>query len=235
MKKQKKYYLIYQITNNLNNKIYIGKHKTDNLDDDYFGSGKHLIYAQQKYGLENFTKTILFYCANEEEMNLLEKSVVTPEFCAREDVYNMMEGGFGGWDYVNQSGKNILTKELYSKGGKNVQKKIREKFGISFTAYIYSKMSDDEKKKYSQKISKSRKEFNRMHPGYFAKENNPMFNYEWSLEQKKKLSEKKQGKKNNRYGSKWYYNPITGESHSYLPNEKIPNGWIKGRKMKKFS
>jgi len=34
-------------------------------------------------------------------MNLLEHCVVTPEFCKREDVYNIMEGGDGGWSYVN--------------------------------------------------------------------------------------------------------------------------------------
>lgn len=99
----KKHYLIYQITNNVNDKIYIGKHETFNIDDDYFGSGKLLTRAQNKYGLENFTKTILFECANQEEMNLLEKYVVTPDFCQRKDVYNIMEGGAGGWAYVNLS------------------------------------------------------------------------------------------------------------------------------------
>ena len=96
------HYLIYKITNNLNGKIYIGKHKTDRLDDDYFGSGTILKMAQSKYGIENFTKTILFYCANEEEMNLLEKLVVTPEFCARKDTYNINVGGDGGWYYSNK-------------------------------------------------------------------------------------------------------------------------------------
>ena len=33
MKQQKKFYVIYQITNNLNGKIYVGKHETDNLDE----------------------------------------------------------------------------------------------------------------------------------------------------------------------------------------------------------
>jgi len=40
-------------------------------------------------------------------MNLLEKYVVTPEFCARKDTYNINVGGDGGWSYVNNIGRNI--------------------------------------------------------------------------------------------------------------------------------
>ena len=52
--KQYKHYMIYKITNTINSKIYIGKHKCDDLDDGYFGSGKRLWIAINKYGLENF-------------------------------------------------------------------------------------------------------------------------------------------------------------------------------------
>ena len=52
--KQYKHYMIYKITNTINGKIYIGKHKCDDLDDGYFGSGKRLWIAINKYGLENF-------------------------------------------------------------------------------------------------------------------------------------------------------------------------------------
>lgn len=43
------YYLIYKITNNVNNKIYIGKHQTENKDDDYMGSGKIIKRAIEEY------------------------------------------------------------------------------------------------------------------------------------------------------------------------------------------
>lgn len=48
---------IYCITNKINGKQYIGKRKNDN--DYYMGSGIYIKRAIEKYGRENFTKTIL--------------------------------------------------------------------------------------------------------------------------------------------------------------------------------
>lgn len=98
------FYTIYKITNNLNGKHYIGKHKTNNLDDGYMGSGKLIRRAIEKYGIENFSKEILFVYTTEEEMNAMEKELVT----LNEDSYNLCPGGKGGWGYVN---KEIWTGE----------------------------------------------------------------------------------------------------------------------------
>ena len=51
-------YLIYKITNTVNNKIYVGCHKTQNVNDNYMGSGKILQHAIAKYGISKFTKEI---------------------------------------------------------------------------------------------------------------------------------------------------------------------------------
>jgi hypothetical protein len=72
------YYTIYKTTNLINGKFYIGKHQTKNLNDDYIGSGKLLIRAVKKHGIENFHKEILFICESEKHMNLLEKILVVP-------------------------------------------------------------------------------------------------------------------------------------------------------------
>lgn len=91
------YYTVYKITNKINGKIYIGLHKTSNLDDGYMGSGKALRIHQKKFGMKNFTKEILFVFDNPEEMIAKEEELVTEEFVARPDTYNRMKGGIGGW------------------------------------------------------------------------------------------------------------------------------------------
>ena len=97
------FYLIYKITNKLDGKIYIGSHKTKKVDDGYMGSGKYLNRAYQKYGMENFTKEILFVFDNETEMNEKEKELVI----ISESTYNLCEGGKGGFGYINSVGKNF--------------------------------------------------------------------------------------------------------------------------------
>jgi hypothetical protein len=108
------YYTIYQITNNVNGKIYIGAHKTSDIDDDYFGSGKRIGYAIAKHGIKNFQKSILFTFNTAEEMYAKEKELVSQEFVIREDTYNMKVGGFGGWDHVDNTDR-MLSEETHKK------------------------------------------------------------------------------------------------------------------------
>jgi len=90
------FYTIYETTNLLTNKKYIGKHITEKIDDSYLGSGIYLKNAIKKYGKDNFQKKILFIFENEEDMNKKEKELVNEKIIGDEDYYNISLGGKGG-------------------------------------------------------------------------------------------------------------------------------------------
>src|ERR1035437_4224431 len=95
------FYYLYKITNVLNDKIYVGVHKTKSLDDGYMGSGKIIRSAIAKHGISNFSKDILEFFDTSEAMYAREAEFVNEEFLLREDVYNLRRGGYGGFEYIN--------------------------------------------------------------------------------------------------------------------------------------
>jgi hypothetical protein len=110
------YYLIYKITNRINNKIYIGCHKTEDKDDGYMGSGVILKRAYEKYGETHFEKEILFECKTEDEMFSIEEDIVNEEFVARLDTYNIALGGkCGSWytDITQKNQKRVEKKAVF--------------------------------------------------------------------------------------------------------------------------
>lgn len=100
------HYYLYQITNKVNGKIYVGVHKTRRLDDGYMGSGKVVRAAMEKHGAHNFTKVILEHFEDSKSMYAREAEIVDDAFLARDDVYNLRRGGSGGFDYLNTTGQN---------------------------------------------------------------------------------------------------------------------------------
>ena len=100
IKKQskKQFHIVYQTINKINNMIYVGAHSTDLLEDGYIGSGHRLTLAVEKYGIESFDRTILHILSTPTEMFKKEAEIVNADFLKRSDVYNIVEGGFGGYN-----------------------------------------------------------------------------------------------------------------------------------------
>ena len=116
-------------------------------------------------------------------MNLLEKMVVTEEFCKREDVYNIKIGGEGGWDYVNTSGKSVSLKQQYARLSSEQRKCLSKK------AQATRKNWSIERKDMYKKLCRSNTlEWHANHLGYFAGERNPMYGCTHSDEARRKIS-----------------------------------------------
>lgn len=98
------YHIVYQTTNLVNGKVYIGKHSTRNLNDYYKGSGNALKRAIKKYGSNNFKVEHLFYAFTAKYAYDVETEIVTREFVNRTDTYNMKQGGSG-----SEIGRNVVT------------------------------------------------------------------------------------------------------------------------------
>ena len=109
---------IYKITNNLNGKTYIGQHKSNLKDDNYFGSGTVIKQAIKKYGKENFTKTIIQECLTQEELNKAEIQWIKKEKSIGKAEYNIAGGGqkcSNPFQYKTEEEK----RKIYNKSGKS--------------------------------------------------------------------------------------------------------------------
>jgi hypothetical protein len=214
-------YTIYKITNKIDGKIYIGKHQTKDLDDGYMGSGKILRRAQDKHGLENFVKEILYVYDTEDKMNAKEKELVTEEFCLREDTYNLCVGGLGGFSYINSNPDKFLTKKRLDALWSNQKRTERRK-------ELYQNDPVFKQKHYEITIAAGKK----------ARENNPLgtfYGKKHKEDSKRMIGEKNAtamiGKGNSQYGTMWITNGV--ENKKIKSVDIIPEGWYKGRKIKK--
>lgn len=93
------YGYVYETTNNINGKKYIGMHRWsgDEIDPSYLGSGILLAKAVQKYGAENFSVRVLEWCETREELSDREKFYISKvDAPVNPDYYNINDGGLGG-------------------------------------------------------------------------------------------------------------------------------------------
>lgn len=217
------YYAIYRITNKINGKIYIGSHKTNTLDDSYFGSGKYLKRSIAKYGIEHFTKEILFVFDTAEEMYAKEAELVNADFLAEENTYNLKIGGIGGWDYINKNSELRIAKNQKAR-------RIANERGANVKGLQAIKELRKNKDWVSQCVTKRK---STLLEQYGSLGNKFRLGIPHTDETKKKIgianSIAQAGSRNSQFGKLWITNEI--ESIKISKSDPIPDGWRKGRKM----
>lgn len=87
------FHIVYKTVNKVNNKYYYGVHSTNNLEDDYLGSGTNLIRAIKKYGRQSFERSIICVFDDRDHALMYEKSLVNISMLEDINCYNIVEGG----------------------------------------------------------------------------------------------------------------------------------------------
>ena len=181
----KKYYILYETSNLINGKKYIGVHSTNNLNDGYLGSGKLLLKAIKKYGIFNFSRKIISFFANKNDMYKTEEEYVNKEFVERTDTYNLMEGGLGG---NGEGEKNTFY-------GKRHSEETKKRIGIKSSQRMkgsnnpnYGRVfSAEERRKIGLASSQRNKGSN--NPMYGTSRPSPMLGKKHTEESKNKMKE----------------------------------------------
>lgn len=228
------YYTIYKITNQINGKIYIGSHKTKNLNDNYMGSGKYLKYSQSKHGIENFTKEILFVFDNPADMYAKEAELVNEEFIAEENTYNLKIGGHGGFDHLNTAAyKNPTHSSVHTTRMSNIGlvprlQSLREYFATDLHKEQCQQIADRKKKTSLRKYGDESEIFRT----FTGRTHTDETKAKMRTAAKKRLSDPTN---NPSYGTCWIHSLEECRSQKINKDdldEWLTRGWIQGRKMK---
>lgn len=146
-------YIIYKIINKINDKFYIGWHKTIDINDEYYGSGLCIKAAIEKYGKQNFKKEILYVFSSRKDAVDKEKELVTEDLVNDPMCYNLTIGGQGGFHYIRKQdkhksnkGRKIIHNKAINKTtkvlNKDLQKYLDAGWELGFHPDSLKKMSE---------------------------------------------------------------------------------------------
>jgi group I intron endonuclease len=120
---------VYQVTNLLNNKKYIGSSNKEPKENwSYYGSGKNIKLAIEKYGKENFKKEILK--ETKKDARLVEKKYLKKVDAQNNPEYYNMTNDAIGSSFHSEEGKKSKSEKLT---GRKLSKEIREKISKNKT------------------------------------------------------------------------------------------------------
>jgi len=142
------FHYLYKITNNINGKIYVGVHSTEDMNDGYMGSGDLILKAIDKYGVDNLNKDILFQFDDRESAFMCESEIVDDEFVRRKDTYNLNVGGNAPPSARGRTPWNkgsVMPDGVKNKISESVKGVNNHFYGKSHTDESRRKMSDSHK------------------------------------------------------------------------------------------
>ena len=147
-----KYHYFYRIINKNTQQYYFGIHSTNNLNDNYMGSGVFLKKEYKKWGKDSFIKEILKFFESREKLIKYEQTIVNENILSDPLCLNIIKGGIAGLEDgfttglvtvrddsgncfdVKNTDTRFLSGELVSVNKGMVT--VRDKFGKTFKVHV---------------------------------------------------------------------------------------------------
>ena len=202
-------HIVYLTANTVTGKFYLGVHSTEDLNDTYLGSGKLLGKAIKKYGEAAFRREILFIFPTAEEAYQKEAELVTEDVVRCSSSYNLKPGGQGGFS-EDARAKQAARGQDWLKG-----KTYEEIFG----------------KEKANELKQHRRQTSGWVGADHSGDQNANFGNRWSDEKKAEFASRRQKENHPGFGSFWVTNG--DQSVKLKPGDPIPEGFWKGRKVKR--
>lgn len=224
------YGFIYMTRNKVNGKLYIGQHKRtmnpkDINDEWYLGSGTLLKKALVKYGEENFERTILYECDNQQHLNYMEEVFIAYYNAVGDDsFYNLATGGFGSSSKFTEEHKQHLRHPH-----KPMSEESRKKMARVFTEETKQKISNTLKSKGIKLTEEHKRRISETHKGYKCMYKDGVFKHVTPDEFDQYLEDGWEVK-SSKTGLVWIHN---GDESKMVKQEKVDSylsdGWELGR------
>ena len=173
-------YQIYRIDDTETGHYYIGMHRGNIFEDNYWGSGRGMIEHIGKSGKDGLNRSVLHEFADEESCATMEAELVTWDTVSDPLCLNRQPGGW----YQGPHSKDSIQRMAKSKIGTVRSAETRKKISEAMKG---RSVAEDVKRKIHAAVSGK---------------GNPMYGKRHSKQTREKMSNLKQGEKNNRYGKK---------------------------------
>lgn len=210
---------IYETTNLVNGRKYIGQHTSSTFDPNYKGSGKLLRQAFEKYGWSNFSVRMLCLCFSQEELDAEEIDYIAHcNAVESQDYYNLQAGGQVGNIAGSRMSKSTKHRMRIAHLGKHHTEQAKQKISKANSG-IQNWKGKHHSEETKLKISEAQQG-----------ELNHAYGKPWSEERKADRSRKISGEGNPCYGKKCYNN---GKHNIYILPSEIEYytslGYVKGK------
>ena len=116
------FYFLILIIDSKYKGIYAGIHSTNNIDDNYLGSGAHISELKKIYGYKNFIKFNIKFFENRQQALEYEKKIVNKEWIKSEYTLNKVIGGKGS---INNNNEKYTPEQKIEILEKNLQKALK--------------------------------------------------------------------------------------------------------------